>query len=92
MLISNHSQTINGDDFLENPLKRPDLIDYDQKRSVTIRPPQRLHSSHGSSRSALGRRVEEGHTILDNADRAITLDPPTIDNSAKRHELEILTK
>lgn len=93
MITSKHSGTIDGDDFLENPLRRPDLINYDQKRSVFIRtPPQQQYSSHLSSKSALGKRLDEGHAILDHTDHTINLDPPTFENSAKRHQLEILTK
>ena len=88
VIPTDYSTATDGDNFLENPFRRPDMVSYDHKRSVAIRTPQRLHSST----HALGNRLDEGQTLLDNADRTINLDPPTFENAAKRHELEILTK
>lgn len=68
--------TIDGENFLENPLKRPDVVNYDFKRSVSIATPKRSRS-----------RFDQY------SDPTRGLEPySSFENSAKRHELEVLTK
>lgn len=72
------SDTIDGGNFHENPYKRPDLVNYEVKRSASLQTPGRSLS----------------RTKFENSDPTnVALDPSSsFDNPAKRHELEILTK
>ncbi|XP_028406984.1 uncharacterized protein LOC114529392 isoform X2 [Dendronephthya gigantea] len=73
------NDTIDGGNFHENPYMRPDLVNYEVKRSASLHTPGR----------SLSRSKFENFDPAAN----VPLDPySSFENSAKRHELEILTK